>query len=144
MSVIDYSFHTLCLSPIGAGARQHSPTRQGHLEATWRNEDRYVNVYSCALKTAQSSLADSSFHFAFFQLLVQGHPLDSPTRQGNLEATLRNEDMYLNVYYCVFRTTQSSFADSSFHFAFFHLLVQGPSTLSNQARAPVSDTGKRK
>ena len=66
MTLTDSSVHFVFFSPIGAGYPQHSPTREGNLESSWGIDHRYVNAWFYLFKTAQMTLTDSSFYFAFF------------------------------------------------------------------------------
>jgi hypothetical protein len=76
---------------------QDSSTVQVPLEATFGNENRYVDMSFDWYKLVQMTLTNPSVDFAFFHLLVQVHPQHPPTRQADLESSWGIDHRYVNV-----------------------------------------------
>jgi hypothetical protein len=123
MALTDMSFHFAFLQILVDVNPQDSPTGQGEGESSWGIECRYVNVCFYPFRTAEMALTDMSFHFAFFQILVDVNPQDSPTGQGEGESSWGIECRYVNVCFYPSRTAEMALTDMSFHFAFFQILV---------------------
>ena len=107
--------HFCCLLP------RQVCDRQAYADIILGKENGYVNVQLYWFKSVQMSLTDSSFEIDVFHLLVQVHSEDSPTNQGQLEASFGIH--YMSNYFVSSRLKCPGLT-APFRLCVFHRLAQ--------------------